>query len=695
MKVKRNLFIIMLLLLTILFMSFSSAANCDSDTSCNCGDTLIGSRVLNITDSLSNCTVATALTINSNVDLDCNWYNITGNGSVITGIEFAASTNVSIQKCIVSNITTTGIRVGSNSAVLNNNITNLKTGSVGLKIISENNVTVLNNSFERIIGSPTGFSITSGTNLVFINNVFSSAFGNVIAMDGTFNNVSFVNNIYSGLSSIGFYLFGLGASSRNITIRNQNVSGTVDPYKLDYIDNSGIVRFINTSITNQSNQEVRFLSTNTSFTYSDNSSSGKYLTTRVNNSAFDLLRDIVVWNALNISVQDIFTKPDLINYSVFTDLTYGGVRMYVGNVLNNTFLLNGSGFGETSLTVVNNYYYNLTFTFDIDGPNVTVNSPAAALGAGTASTVLNITTNENATCRYNSTNQLFGNMYELTNTNNLTHNYTLRSLADSSSYTYYVKCVDIFGTQFNTTVNFTTGTPAATTSSSSGGGGGGSAAVSNRLRLLIDSASMDNPINFSVSNDDIPLNYIYIKVNKELANLRFTIESWLDKPTDLDELDLEIYKYLTFTLTGFTNDDIDNAEVSFFVPASWVVENDVDLDLVTLFRYSDGWEELDTSYLGRQGDNYLFLTEMDGFSDYVIAVKESSTEELLVEDVEIVEEGQEVITEGDILFEEMNESKGYNNFLVGLIIIIILGMVYFFFKKGHKLHKRRKHKKEL
>ncbi len=81
---------------------------------------------------------------------------------------------------------------------------------------------------------------------------------------------------------------------------------------------------------------------------------------------------------------------------------------------------------------------------DTTPPTLSAGSPTGTLVAGTTSTTLSVTTNENATCKYGTT---AGVAYAslpntFTTTGGTTHTKTLTGLTNGSSYTYYVRCID-------------------------------------------------------------------------------------------------------------------------------------------------------------------------------------------------------------------------------------------------------------
>jgi hypothetical protein len=85
----------------------------------------------------------------------------------------------------------------------------------------------------------------------------------------------------------------------------------------------------------------------------------------------------------------------------------------------------------------------VTVTVDNTAPTRSAGSPSGALSAGTNATTISLTTNETATCKY-STNSgaSYASMTTFTTTGETTHSALISGLADSTSYSYYVKCSD-------------------------------------------------------------------------------------------------------------------------------------------------------------------------------------------------------------------------------------------------------------
>jgi hypothetical protein len=115
---------------------------------------------------------------------------------------------------------------------------------------------------------------------------------------------------------------------------------------------------------------------------------------------------------------------------------------------------------------------SVTFTRDLTTPpTISSTSPSntSSLAAGTTSTTIELTTNEIAVCRYNTTDVSWGNMTNLTNTNSTEHNFTVTGLSNGNTYNYYFLCEDLQTNRMNTSYHLQFGV----SSPPPGGGGGG------------------------------------------------------------------------------------------------------------------------------------------------------------------------------------------------------------------------------
>jgi len=85
-------------------------------------------------------------------------------------------------------------------------------------------------------------------------------------------------------------------------------------------------------------------------------------------------------------------------------------------------------------------------TTDTTAPVISNPQPSATLGAGTVSTTMRVTTNENATCKYGTSNVAYTSLPStFSTTGATTHSTSLTGLTNGSSATYYVRCTDSSG----------------------------------------------------------------------------------------------------------------------------------------------------------------------------------------------------------------------------------------------------------
>ncbi|MFH1972702.1 MAG: S8 family serine peptidase [archaeon] len=246
------------------------------------------------------------------------------------------------------------------------------------------------------------------------------------------------------------------------------------------------------------------------------------------------------------------------------------------------------------------------------------------------------------------------------------------------NYTWYTNCTDSANNQnmseqrtFNistpTPVSPNSGSPGGSGGGSSGGGGGGSG-TSTSVTQIIESASAENPISFSINNLLIPITHVDIDVNKELANIKVKVEA-LEETIVLSPKGI-LYQYLEITTTNFDNEDISNGELEFKVLKTWIRDNDVTKEDIVLQRYTTSWEELSTRYIRVENDSYVYAATTPGFSYFAIT---AITEESVIE-----ETPSEYPPEEDMIVEILEEEErepGFFKEKTKLISIVSLSLI--------------------
>lgn len=170
----------------------------------------------------------------------------------------------------------------------------------------------------------------------------------------------------------------------------------------------------------------------------------------------DSSRIMLVNDATNASHAGVITSAGTnavtVAYSGLVNGTTYRINMIPGAVRDEALNLSG---------VVGPLYF--TTVIDLIAP--VVNSLSAGTITPTGA-VLSLTTDENASCRYATTDSAFGSMTAFTTTGGTSHSVSLAGLTSSTVYSYYVRCQDA-SAQLNTMttsahVAFTTATPDTT-----------------------------------------------------------------------------------------------------------------------------------------------------------------------------------------------------------------------------------------
>ena len=276
-------------------------------------------------------------------------------------------------------------------------------------------------------------------------------------------------------------------------------------------------------------------------------------------------------------------------------------------------------FNDTAGNTGSNATYYITL--DNTAPTITIASiggDSTSPYATTDSTpTISLTTNEVATCRYASSNVVWGSMTAFTTTAGASHSVTLGEQL-SGTYTYYVICRDSLNTEGSTSFSFT-----LTVSSTGSGGSTGDGAGSSYTTGEVDIGAGESATITIAQADEYGVTEVLIEVVDEANDVKVVIQKFTEKPEDIIENLLDaVYNYLKITLQNLDNSNIASAKVSFKIEKSWLQENGLDPDTVLLNRYADDkWEGLETAMTGEDDTYYYYQATTPGFSYFAITAK--------------------------------------------------------------------------
>ena len=245
----------------------------------------------------------------------------------------------------------------------------------------------------------------------------------------------------------------------------------------------------------------------------------------------------------------------------------------------------------------------------------------------TTSSCIFVATDEQAVCRYDSSDLDYDNMTGIfQETNSTSHSTSITGLSPSASYSFYVRCSDETGNRMNGSmvVSFTTSAPPSSGSSPSygGGGSGGSssapAASPGRYRF----SSMESGVAYRIAPGDkaLAVNLISMQVKTRASGISIYVTNLLSMPDSVSQIpDAKVYQWFNISKDNLDNSNIASASIRFNVSKSWLSKSGLEWYDIDLWRYSGTWERLTATVTGESSNEYEFEAATPGFSVFAIA----------------------------------------------------------------------------
>ncbi len=418
--------------------------------------------------------------VNSSVQLI---FTVTDNATD-TCVRQLDGTNTTIDSCANSTMTSlaTGahtIKIFANDSTNNTASTSLITFTVDqiapvVTLIAPTNSTVVNSSVELIFTAPDNGTVTCVRQLDGTNTSIASCANTTMTSlaTGAHTVKVFANDTLNNTGVSSAITFTVDQIAPVVTINSPtNITTNVQNQSLNFVapDNATVTCVMQNNTANfslSSCGNITFLAAvgantvkvfandtlnNTGvasvvFTY-DNQGPVITITSPLNTS----------YNTTNITLT--FTSSDSTGTPLQCVRELNGTNSSISSCENQTFT---AGVGNNTLKVFSNDTGNNTnvssvgFTIDLSIPIVVNSSPNGTITA--ASVSLNVTTNENSTCRYDTVDRDYYTM-----ANNMTgaataHNATVSGLVNATTYTFQVRCQDTAGNAMTTSsvITFTT-----------------------------------------------------------------------------------------------------------------------------------------------------------------------------------------------------------------------------------------------
>ena len=233
----------------------------------------------------------------------------------------------------------------------------------------------------------------------------------------------------------------------------------------------------------------------------------------------------------------------------------------------------------------------------------------------------------------------------------LSVNSTTISVGSSGTYHFVVTTLDDGGNKNlaldydnnygNASLSYTAPSSGSSGGSGGGGGGGGGGGTASRSpneasRFFVILTEAYTPL-MAINSPNIAVNRIGFKVNKKLDKVRINVKV-LNDSEKYPRISGEVYQYLSLGAENMNQSALSqDVVIKFKVKNTWLKENNIEKEDISLFRFKNGWNKLNTSqYLETNASTY-YVAYTPGFSFFAISDTEKG-----FETTEIVEEVKEV-----------------------------------------------------
>ncbi|MFH1591433.1 MAG: PGF-pre-PGF domain-containing protein [archaeon] len=322
------------------------------------------------------------------------------------------------------------------------------------------------------------------------------------------------------------------------------------------------------------------------------------------------------------------SETNLANYSfIVTNANDANFEDWTnGTVLNMTVTCTSTDTNSTST-------YIAVVIDDTTAPVITARSIAGtASDSETGTMTVTWTTDEYTICGYNASNALQNHTAYNSGLTNLTTAYAksqVYSVGFSAAGAIAVPsiiCIDRNGnsqSSHNATASQSvTITESSGDSSSSGGGStGGTTPVSASTSTAKVWTELPKGENAMILEETlIPFKKLTFSTKSDLKDVELKVVAFTGKPSALTEVEGVAYKYIEVEEKNIGNDDISWAELSFKVEKTWLVNNGLNADSVSLFRWENGaWTQLKTKRVTWDGVYEYYTADSPGLSYFVIS----------------------------------------------------------------------------
>lgn len=250
------------------------------------------------------------------------------------------------------------------------------------------------------------------------------------------------------------------------------------------------------------------------------------------------------------------------------------------------------------------------------------------------STAIQVTTDENCSCRYSSSAGFdYANMTSLFTGSGLIHDASV-STSSTATYRFYIRCNDTYGNynNFDYIANVSAQISGSTDQSSpgggsggggGGGGGSGASAGGGKAVFFFQSIPQNEEKQMKVNKQHIAFTNAYFTANSQLKSVTITIRTLENYTTRLKN----IYQYIQIEKTGIESNEISSARIQFGVNNSWLKKHNYSRSTIKLWRLeSREWKSYPTRQINYTANKTYYETVLPGFSDFAITAEQINSD---------------------------------------------------------------------
>jgi PGF-pre-PGF domain-containing protein len=126
-------------------------------------------------------------------------------------------------------------------------------------------------------------------------------------------------------------------------------------------------------------------------------------------------------------------------------------------------------------------------------------------------------------------------------------------------------------------------------------------------------------VSVDINEPDIKLTKIEFNVKSKIEDAELSIRALTKKPATPQTISSgKVYQYFEITGDKIKN-SLNEMTISFKVEKEWIGNNNYDPQKISLNRFTDKWEKLDTKFKGETGLYYYYEAKTSGLSYFAIS----------------------------------------------------------------------------